>query len=491
MIELKDVSFRYKEAEDNVLSRLNLKIRDGEVLLLCGESGCGKTSVIRLINGLVPHYYPGELKGEVRVNGILTSESEIYTMGCMVSSVFQNPRSQFFCVDTVSELAFAAENRRMDPDRIRQRIREISEKMNLEKLLSRTMFQLSGGEKQRIACASVSVTENPVIVLDEPSSNLDASSVEDLRSILEIWKKEGKTIVIAEHRLSYLRGIADRVLHMKRGEGAEEFSGEEFFSLSEGALEERGLRRLDMESLRPENKEKPQGEMEIHSLSCRYKGRKEPAFSTKGLRLPTNAVCAIIGRNGAGKSTFVRALMGLDKRAKGEIVEKGRRVKARERLLSSFLVMQDVNRQLFTESVLEEVLLGMKDKDEAQARRLLREFHLEEFAERHPMSLSGGQKQRLAVVSAIASGRNKIFFDEPTSGLDLLHMRKVASSVRELQKQGKDIFLITHDTELIHACCNYVIHVEDGGVRSVYPLTEETDKELKSFFSESGKEKNL
>ena len=175
MIEIKNVTFTYNESEEESLKNISLSIKKGECVVLCGESGCGKTSVIRLINGLIPFYYPGNITGEVLIDGEDILKSDIYKVSEKVSSVFQNPRSQFFCVDVQSELAFAAENRKMDPSLIKERIEEVGTSLDIKKLYNRTMFALSGGEKQKIACASVNITDNNIVVLDEPSSNLDQS----------------------------------------------------------------------------------------------------------------------------------------------------------------------------------------------------------------------------------------------------------------------------------------------------------------------------
>ena len=194
VIEIKDVSFHYKENSNASLNHVNLQVKEGEVVVLCGESGCGKSTIIRLINGLIPFYYEGQLEGRVKVLGRLTQEGDIYDLGSSVSTVFQNPRSQFFCVDVISELAFGAENLKFDKDEILKRIEDASHELKFEHLLNRTMFQLSSGEKQKIACASVSVTDNPIVVLDEPSSNLDMHAIAELKkddSILETERQDG------------------------------------------------------------------------------------------------------------------------------------------------------------------------------------------------------------------------------------------------------------------------------------------------------------
>ena len=537
IIELRDVSFTYQESKEASLEHIDLAIREGEVVVLCGESGCGKSTVLRLINGLIPFYQEGELKGEVRVLGQETKQGSIYDLGNKVSTVFQNPKSQFFCVDVKSELAFAAENRKLDKEVILERIEETCRELSCEHLLERTMFQLSGGEKQKIACASVMVTDNPIIVLDEPSSNLDLPAIEELKKILLYWKEKGKTIIIAEHRLQYLQDVADRFVYLKAGKIIASLTGKELKKLPAKRLAGMGLRSLSYDSLPIENNQRSEEWITLRDCSFSYKGRssyrerKKPSLSVDKLSLPKGAVIAIVGRNGAGKSTFARCICGLEHRAKGFWKDGKKEYRMKKLLDASFMVMQDVNHQLFTESVEEELLLSKKKEEqnrtkqsgieqtregqgrteetraeqnkegpnkteqnrEAQTRQgqakaeqnrmeaIEKELDLYAYRKRHPMSLSGGQKQRVAVACAVCSGRSNIIFDEPTSGLDYFHMRQVAEGILQLQKEQKTIFLITHDIELIYACCNYVLRMENGSVKEGYWLEEDKREELLQF----------
>lgn len=330
VIEIKDVSFYYKEDSNASLNHVNLQVKEGEVVVLCGESGCGKSTIIRLINGLIPFYYEGQLEGRVKVWGRLTQEGDIYDLGCRVSTVFQNPRSQFFCVDVRSELAFGAENLKFDKDEIIKRIEHASRELKFEHLLGRTMFQLSGGEKQKITCASVSITDNPIVVLDEPSSNLDMHAVTELKAMIQYWKQKGKTVVIAEHRLQYLKEIADRFVYMKLGKIVREFSSVEIQKLPAKELMSMGLRNLSYDELEIQNYNEAKTFMRIHDFIFQYKGSKKLSLSIDELDIPKASVIAIIGRNGAGKSTFVRCLCGLEKKAKGLLEDSNVMLKAKK-----------------------------------------------------------------------------------------------------------------------------------------------------------------
>ena len=360
MIKIDHISFSYGEENENTggVRDIDLNIEDGQFVVLCGESGCGKTTVTRLINGLIPHYYEGKMTGEVWVNGAKVSEQPLYDTAAVVGSVFQNPRSQFFNVDTTSEITFGCENLGQPEKDIRERLAKTVRDFRLEKLMDRNIFHLSGGEKQKIACAGVSIMEPDVLVMDEPSSNLDAASILDLRKILAFWKSQGKTIIVSEHRLYYLRGLADRFIYLADGQVSHDYSAAEFEQLTEQQRSDMGLRTFALERLLPPVlPQQAKTALALRNFHFAYKNEPE-TLHIMDCEIPTNRIVGIIGNNGAGKSTFSRCFCGLEKRC-GEIVWNGKKYRPKDRLNTCYMVMQEVNHQLFTESVLDEVLISI------------------------------------------------------------------------------------------------------------------------------------
>ena len=500
MIEIKNTAFHYTGLDKGGLKNINLKIMDSECVLLCGASGCGKTTLTRLINGLIPHFYKGALSGEVIVNDKNIGEQELYSLAGVVGSVFQNPRSQFFSVDTDGEITFGPENIGLPKEEILKRKKNVITELNLRDLMNRSLFELSGGEKQKIACGSVAALLPHIILLDEPSSNLDWSAIRDLRKIIKLWKNQGKTIIISEHRLWYLKDIIDRVLYLEQGEIVHEWTQERFAALSDSELASYELRPLNLEERyiqafsgdmvitdkdidKISDKKEILGELQkkrivIKDLYFTYTPKKYLFFKKRlspvdadscTLRIPflsakLGEIIGIIGNNGSGKSTFLRCLCGLEKTCTGTVSIDGKIYTRKNLTKNCYMVMQDVNHQLFTDSVITEVMLSMEHPDEKKAEKILASLDLLQYKDKHPMALSGGQKQRVAIASAMAADAVMLLFDEPTSGLDYRHMKEVSALLKELAKKGKTIFVATHDPELAAECCDRTIRFVNGYV---------------------------
>lgn len=480
MISIENVSFGYTENK-NMLEHVTLDIPAGECILLCGESGCGKTTVTKLVNGLIPHFTKiDHMEGSVTVADQPVTDLEVYELAKLVGSVFQNPKSQFFHLDTDGELEFGPENQGVAPEEIRRAVERTVTQLGIEPLMGRNVFTLSGGEKQMLAFASVYAMNPEIYMLDEPTANLDEDAIRKLREQIILLKKQGKTVVIAEHRLFFLADIIDRAVYIRNGEIKRIFSGEEFQALSDKERISMGLRTIHQTELRlkpAEDIESTGSERTVGSkaasgsngadsglcvrmLSCGYK--KSPAvFENLSFTAYPGEVLGITGHNGVGKSTLIRCLCGLLKEKGGSITLNGRILKPKQRQRACYLVMQEVNHQLFSDTVFGECeQLGTADPEEI--RRVLKHFDLDAYEDVHPMALSGGQKQRLAVATAVLSGREVLIFDEPTSGLDYRHMMEVCRITKQLAKDGRIVLVVSHDKEFMQEACNRLLTLGGG-----------------------------
>lgn len=466
IIGSRDTSFSYLHSGQPSLREVTFRAAAGACVVLCGKSGSGKTTFSRLLNGLCPMFFPGELSGECICAGLRAGEAGIEDYVPHVGSVFQNPKTQYFHTDTTAELAFPCENSGFSPDEIEKRVKACVKRFKLEAFIDRNIFKLSGGEKQRVAFAAATMLEPQILVLDEPTSNLDTAAISELRAMILQMKREGKTIIIAEHRLAWLNDVADRYMLFENGSISREWSAKEFLQLSQEELYGLGLRATRLQPLRELIAKKAKinafpGELLLEASDLEIGYHKNAAvYRIAHLCLYNGSVVGLAGHNGIGKSTLAKTLCGLLKPLSGSVRWRGAAAKGKKLTKHAFLVMQDVNYQLFSDSVREEALLG--NENDAQCDQVLETLGLTEVSERHPMSLSGGQKQRVAIASAILSDKELIILDEPTSGLDYYHMAQVGTLLQMLKKQGKCVLVITHDEELTAQWCDYVIRLEGG-----------------------------
>lgn len=443
-----------------VLESIDLRVKAGEVVLLTGGSGSGKTSLIGALNGFMPHLRPAQIRGRVCITGMVPAEVELTDIGQAVATVFQNPRTQFFATDVLSELAFGAANQGVARAEILRRVRTIAADLDLKDLLHRRMGELSGGQRQRVAMASALVTQPHVFLLDEPTANLDAASTAAVSHALAHLKETGATILVAEHNVHYLRDHVDRVVQLERGKIIADRSAVAFWGLEDKERRDAGLRTLVPPVHTPLPSPPTGGDaqgLELRGLSVERGGRR--LWTIGQVNVPRGAVTCVTGPNGVGKSTLVQVLVGLC-RAQGAVRLDGKALSRRERRRRCFAVMQDVNRQLFGVSVTEELSLGRGTLAADEATAVLAELGLAGTEQRHPLSLSGGQRQRLAVATAIASGAGReaadvIIFDEPTSGLDLRAMERMAGVIRRCAERGAVVILVTHDRELVDMVGDY------------------------------------
>lgn len=460
MISIDNVSFGYGEAQET-LSQVSAAIAPGECVLLCGASGCGKTTVTKLINGLIPAFTPGcRLEGRVEVDGLDPGTTPMYELARKVGSVFQNPKSQFFNLDTDSELAFGLENEGRPPDEIRKRVSDTVDALHLQELQARNIFSLSGGQKQLLAFGSVYAMGPEIFVLDEPTANLDQDAIARLHDQIAGLKRQGRTVVIAEHRLYFLTDLIDRVLYLRDGVLERTFTRKQFFALTDGEREALGLRTLipagcTLPAAAPAGAKEG---LSVEGLTCAYR-KEPPVFQALSFSARPEEVVAITGPNGVGKTTLSRCLCGLIREQAGQIALNGRPLNRKKRQKAAFCVMQDVNHQLFSDSVWGECRMSAPDVPDSTLKGVLDSLHLLPFRERHPMSLSGGQKQRLAVATALLSEKPILIFDEPTSGLDYARMVEVSGVIRSLAQQGRIVLVVTHDQEFLQRACDRVLRL--------------------------------
>ena len=455
-IEFNNLSFSYPGTAIGTLKDINLTIKQGECVVLIGPSGCGKTTLTRLINGLIPSFYKGKLSGFCSLLGTNIKDIESYKLSKYVGSVFQNPRTQFFNVDTDSELAFGLENAGVFSKEINERIDAVTKELKIENLRDRDIFKLSGGEKQKIAFASVYATSPDIFVLDEPSANLDKEGIEELRKCLLKVKEEGKTIIIAEHRLYYLKDIMTKAIYLKDGAIEKVFSKDEFISLKEEPLHSMGLRNnryIEREKTDSKISDNASG-LTVKNLSVSMDS--SIIFKDVCATFKRGKIYAVVGRNGAGKSTLLRTISGLNKKFEGTISLDGVSLNPSKLREKSFMVMQDVNYQLFADSVANECSLGIKNPDLNKVDMSLSSLGLDSFKERHPNTLSGGQKQRLAIAVSYVLDKDILLFDEPTSGLDYENMLLTSKILKKLSLKNKVIIVVTHDEEFINEACDEV-----------------------------------
>lgn len=486
MIDVASLSFSYVSelTGDRVeaLKDVDLSADAGSLTLVCGASGCGKSTLMKALTGLVPQMTPGELDGVVRINGRNLADVALTDVGHLCSSVFQNPRTQFFCDTVAEELAFCGENYGRERVTLRQQSERAAKLMGISHLMERKLTTLSGGQLQKVALACALASGAPVLLADEPTSNLDPAAISEVRAALKVLKEQGLTIVVVEHRLHFLRGLADQVLLMESGRVTRRWNGAEFFSMGQAQRRSLGLRTLvdpgppetwvgqvkagrqEKQVGRQENREATPSQVRLSCRGLSFAYGASPVFEGLDADFPAGQITCIAGANGVGKTTLVRVLCGLAAPSSGSISMDGVPASRKTRRSACALVMQDTGRQLFSDTLAGELTIGASHASGQSGEQLLADFDLANLGERHPLSLSGGQKQRLVIAAARATGRPIVILDEPTSGVDARHLDSITATLRRIADEGAAVVVVTHDGEFAAACADRLITLTATGI---------------------------
>lgn len=486
MIDVASLSFSYVSelTGDRVeaLKDVDLSADAGSLTLVCGASGCGKSTLMKALTGLVPQMTPGELDGAVRINGRNLADVALTDVGHLCSSVFQNPRTQFFCDTVAEELAFCGENYGRERATLRQQSERAAKLMGISHLMEHKLTTLSGGQLQKVALACALASGAPVLLADEPTSNLDPAAISEVRAALKVLKEQGLTIVVVEHRLHFLRGLADQVLLMESGRVTRRWNGAEFFSMGQAQRRSLGLRTLvdpgppetwvgqgqagrqEKQAGHQENREATPSQVRLSCRGLSFAYGASPVFEGLDADFPAGQITCIAGANGVGKTTLVRVLCGLAAPSSGSISMDGVPASRKTRRSACALVMQDTGRQLFSDTLAGELTIGASHASGQSGEQLLADFDLANLGERHPLSLSGGQKQRLVIAAARATGRPIVILDEPTSGVDARHLDSITATLRRIADEGAAVVVVTHDGEFAAACADRLITLTATGI---------------------------
>jgi energy-coupling factor transport system ATP-binding protein len=499
IISLNNLTYRYPVAGRPALSDFSLEVEEGEFLLVTGVSGAGKSTLLRVFNGLVPHFYGGEISGSVRVAGRNPIAAGPGEMSDVVGLVFQDPEAQFVAEMVEDELAFSMENAGLPIGTMRKRVEESLHALGIDHLRSRRVNTLSGGERQRVAIASVLTLQPRILVLDEPTSQLDPQSAEEvLDSLVKLNKDLGLTIILSEHRLERVVQHADRILYID-ADGSP-LIGPPGQILAEIPLappiaqvakllgwrplpltikEARRFVALDDEGQRTKDESQAatinhQPAIALQDVWFGYGGRE--VLHGLSLAMRAGEITAIMGRNGAGKTTILKLVTGLLKPSRGRVSTLG--LDTRQASLDAIsrlvgYVPQQPDLLLFADSVQSEVDFTRKTHGlTPDGAEVLAGLDLTRYRLSDPRDLSVGERQRVALAAVLVGNPQALILDEPTRGLDYLQKDALASILRRLRDEGRAVILATHDVELAAHLAGRVILLGDGEVIADGPARE-------------------
>jgi energy-coupling factor transport system ATP-binding protein len=506
MIQFNHLTYRYPGAAPAVLENLSLEVGEGEFLLVMGPSGAGKSTLLRCLNGLVPHFYGGTISGEVRVDGRDPVALGPRGMADMVGFVLQDPEAQFVVDRVEDELAFALENQGYPPLVMRKRVEEALDQINIAHLRHRSVSTLSGGERQRVAIAAVMTLQPRVLVLDEPTSQLDPQAAEEvLDTLVRLNQDLGLTIILSEHRLERVVQYVDRILYL-HGSGEQPLLDEPRQVLSQVDLtpplislakalgwsplpltikEGRRFARKTPAPTPPveapqergpawsSSEPQPPVSISVKGLGFSYNGH--PALQNLSLDVRQGEFVALMGRNGAGKTTLLKQLVGLLTPDQGQVQllapASGKPLDTRKAPVEEIIrrvgyVPQNPNALLFNDTVSQELDFTRRGHGlpPGEYGSLLSTLSLTEHASHYPRDLSVGERQRVALASILVAEPQVLLLDEPTRGLDYQQKAALVSFLQQERARGRTIIMATHDVELVASCADRVILLGDGQV---------------------------
>ncbi len=464
MIRMRNVSYRYPNMDGEwALREIDFSIEDGEYILVCGASGSGKSTLTYLFNGLIPHFFEGQLEGSVEVEGIYTREKRVSDLFPHVGLVLQNADAQLFNSTVENDIAFGLESLGLSGKEIDRRIRWIAKTLEIEDLLGRTPMALSGGEKHLVSIASVLCLDPSVVILDEPYAHLDWVGTRRIQEALSTIHQMGKTVVVIEQKIGRFIDDATRCLIMDGGMPIFNGSPKEAFEvLIREGLVPRYTKRKKRDRSGKEDL------LVVRNLSHRIETKD--VLKEVSLELRKGETLAIVGRNGSGKTTLIKHFNGLLRPHSGELAFTGEDIRRKappEMAKAVGLSFQNPNDQFFKNRVKDELLVGAKilgKEDNKWIEELCDLFELRELLDRPPYRLSEGQKKRVALASILAHRPELLILDEPTVGQDGRFRKAMVDLVIALEERGITIIVITHDLEFAQAIADRWIVLHEGRI---------------------------